>query len=174
LESQNQTPRVGESSALAECPEARPKHGVLVSDFTSPHVCGDGDTYEIKFPIPESLTGPTYHASTLLALLKSKAATDNFILPNAALLTPAGDLLVAFGHEFSYGEPVRVFRVKQNVIEPKPALSVFISGTLGSGFNVVMVQWALGKHVGEWESELHALQEAHLPEPMVATGDPQH
>lgn len=101
------------------------------------------------FPIPESLTGPTYHANTLLSLLKSKVATDNSILPNEALLTPAGDFLVAFG-VFSYREPVRIFGIKQQALERKPALSVFTSTSLGWGFNVVMVQWALGKHVREW------------------------
>ncbi len=149
------------------------KPWVLVSDLNSPHVCGDGFTYKIKFPIPESLTGSTYHASTLLSLLKSKVATDNFILPNEALLTPAGDFLVAFGHDFSNGEPVRIFGIKQQALEPKPALSVFTSSNLGGGFNVVMVQWALGKHVREWESELHSLQTTHLPEPIVAIGNPR-
>jgi hypothetical protein len=83
-------------------------------------------------------------------------------------------LVVAFGHEFSYGEAVRVYGIKQQAIEPKPALSVLTSTSLGSGFNVVMVQWALGKHVPEWESELQSLRATHLPEPVVATGDPQH
>ncbi len=57
------------------------KAWILVSDFNTPHVCRDGDTYEIKFPIPESLTGPTYHADTLSSLLQSKVAHNNYILP---------------------------------------------------------------------------------------------
>jgi len=141
------------------------KSWVLVSDFNTPHVCRDGDTYEIKFPIPESLTGPAYHADTLLSLLQSKVAKDNYILPGEALLNPAGDFLVAFG----YSPPVRIFGIRPQAIEPKPVLSV--PTTLES--NVVMVQWALGRHVREWESKLQALQETHLPEPTVATGNRQ-
>ena len=81
---------------------------------------------------------------------------------------------MAFGHEFSYAEPVRIFGIKQQALESKPALSVFTSHNLGGGFNVVMVQWALGKHVREWESELQSLQTTHLPEPIVATGTPHN
>ena len=146
-------------------PRSQAKPWVLVSDYSSPHVCGDGQAYEIKFPVPESLTGPTYHASTLVSLLKSKVAEDNYILPGEALLTPGGDFLVAFG----YSPPVRIFAIKQQRIEPKPALSA--PTNLES--NVVMVQWALGKHVREWESELQSLQKTHLPEPIVVTGTPQ-
>jgi hypothetical protein len=130
-------------------PGSESKPWILPGDFNTPHVCGDGDRYEIKFPIPESLTGPTYHASALLSLLESKAAKDDYILPGEALLTPAGDFLVALGHEFSHGEPVRVYAMKQQAIEPKPALSVLTAASLSSGFNVVMIQWALGKHVRE-------------------------
>jgi hypothetical protein len=146
-------------------PKRVDKAWVLVSDFNTPHVCLGGDTYEIKFPIPESLTGPTYHSDTLLSLLQSKAAKDSFILPNEALLTPAGDFLVAFG----YGDSVRIFAIKQQGIEPEPVLSA--PTNLES--NVVMMQWALGKHVREWESELQSLQQSHLPEPIVAIGSRQ-
>jgi len=146
-------------------PRSETKGWVLVSDYTSPHVCGDGGTYEIKFPIPESLTGPTYHANDLVSLLKSKAAKDNYILPGEALLTPAGDFLVAFG----YSPPVKIFAIKQQGIEPKPVLSA--STNLEA--SVVMVQWALGKHVSEWEFELQSLQKTALPEPTVATGNRQ-
>jgi len=59
-------------------PRSEAKAWGLVSDYTSPHVCGDGGTYEIKFPIPESLTGPTYRANDLVLLLKSKVAKDNY------------------------------------------------------------------------------------------------
>jgi hypothetical protein len=140
------------------------KAWVLVGDFNAPHVCLGGDTYEIKFLVPESLIGPTYHADTLLSLLQSKVAKDNNLVRNEALLTPAGDFLV----DLSYG--ARVFAIKQQGIEPKPALPP--ASNLES--NVVMVQWALEKHVREWESELQSLQKIHLPEPTVATGAPQH
>jgi hypothetical protein len=146
-------------------PRSEAKAWSLVSDYTSPHVCGDGGTYEIKFPIPESLTGPTYHANDLVLLLKSKVAKDNYILPGEALLTPAGDFLVAFG----YSPPVKIFAIKQQGIEPKPVLSA--STNLEA--NVVMVQWAQGKHVSEWEFELQSLQKTALPEPTVATGNRQ-
>jgi hypothetical protein len=135
---------------------------VLVSDFNGPHVCHDGKTYEIKFPIPESITGPTYHADTLLSLLQSNGAKDNHTVATEALLSPAGDFLV----DLSYGA---IFSIKQRGIEPKPVLAP--STNLES--NVVMVQWALGKHVREWEAELQSLQKAHLPEATVTTGSRQ-
>jgi hypothetical protein len=144
-------------------PKSEAKVWVLVSDYNSPHVCGDGHTYVIKFPIPESITGPTYHADTLTSLLHSKVAKDNNLVPNEALLTPAGDFLV----DLSSG--ARVFAIKQQGIEPKPALSA----ATNLETSVVMVQWALGKHVREWEAELQSLQTTRLPEPIVATGDPQ-
>ena len=139
---------------------------ILVSDFNTPHVCRDGQTYEFDFPIPESLTGPIYRADTLSSLLKSKVAKDNHILSGEALVTPAGDFLLAFG----YGPPVKIFSVKPQGIQPEPALFAFTN----MESNVVMVQWAKGKRVGEWETELQSLQKTHLPEPIVATGDPQH
>jgi hypothetical protein len=149
----------------SQLPGSEASAWVLVSDYNSPHVCGDGQTYEIKFPIPESLTGPIYHASNLVSLLKSKVAKDTNILPGQALLTPAGDFLVAFG----YSPPAKIFAIKQQGIEPKPVLSA--STNLQA--NVVMVQWAVGKHVSEWESELQSLQRTPLPEPTVATGNRQ-
>ena len=136
---------------------------VLVGDFDAPHVCLGGDTYEMKFPVPESLTGPTYHADTLTSLLQSKVAKDNNLVPNETLLAPAGDFLV----DLSYG--ARVFAIKQQGIEPKPVLPP--STNLES--NVVMVQWALRKHVREWESELQSLQKTHLPEATLAIGSRQ-
>jgi hypothetical protein len=139
------------------------KAWILVSDFDAPHVCLGGDTYEIKFPIPESITGATYHVDTLLSLLQSKVAKDNNIVSTEALLTPAGDFLV----DLSYG--ARIFAIRQHNIEPKPVLSA--ATNLES--NVVMVQWALGKHVREWEAELQSLQKTVLPEPTVATGSRQ-
>lgn len=146
-------------------PRSEAKTWVLVSDFNSPHVCGGGDTYEIKSPIPQSLTGPTYHADTLSSVLQSKVAKDNYIVPGEAILAPAADFLVSLG----YSPPVRIFAIKQQGIEAKPVLSVPL--TLES--NVVMVQWALGKHVREWESELQSLQKTHLKEPTVAIGNRQ-
>lgn len=147
-------------------PRSHAKPWVLLSDYTTPHVCGGGNTYEIDFPIAESLTGPTYHASDLMQLLQSKMAKDNSILPGEAVLTPAGDFLVDL-------DALTVYGIKQQALEAKPALSVLVPSSPDSGFNIVMVQWALGKHVREWEAELQSLQKTHLPEPVVATGSPQ-
>jgi hypothetical protein len=152
-------------------PRGGAKPWALVGDYNTPHVCGDGDTYPINFAIPESLTGPAYHTDALPSLFKSKVAVENQI-PGEALLTPAGDFLVTFEGPL-YGEAVRVYSVKQRVIEPKPALSVFTHAGSGGGFDVVMVQWALGRHVADWESELQAFQKTYLPEPTVDVGDPQ-
>src|SRR4029077_14999234 len=67
-------------------PGNKTKIWVLVGDFDAPHVCLGGETYVIKFPIPESITGPTYHADTLLSLLQSKVAKDNNLVPTETLL----------------------------------------------------------------------------------------
>ena len=67
---------------------------------------------------------------------------------------------------FGYTPPVRVYAIQQQRISANPAVSA--SSTLKS--NVVMVQWALGKHIKEWEPELQLLQNIHFPEPTVATG----
>lgn len=146
-------------------PESIAEPWGLVSDFNAPHVCGGGDTYQIKFPIPESLTGARYHRNILSSLLRSKTAKDNYILPGQALLSPAGDFLVAFG----YSPPVRVFAVGPHGIKPEPLLSVPISPES----NVVMVEWALGKDAADWESELQSLQKTRLPAPDVAVGNRQ-
>ena len=163
MESPNQNPTNWGIERYNRAPGNVAKAWVLVGDFDAPHVCLGGDTYEIKFPVPESLTGSTYHADTLLSLLQSKVAKDNNLVPNEALLTPDGDFLV----DLSYG--ARVFAIKQQGIEPKPALPPSIN--LES--NVVMVQWALRKHVREWESELQSLQKTHLPEATLAIGSRQ-
>ena len=70
---------------------------------------------------------------------------------------------------FGYGDSVRIFATKPQGIEPKPALSA----SSNRESNVVMVQWALGKHVREWESELQSLQNTHLPDATVAIGSRQ-
>jgi len=121
-------------------------------EVDSLHVCHSValDTAEIKFQIPESLTGSIYYADALSSILQSKVAKEKYILPGEALVNPAGDFLVSFGD----GNSVRVFAIRQQGIEPKPVLSV--PTNLES--NVVMVQWALGQHVREWESELQVLQ----------------
>jgi hypothetical protein len=145
------------------------KPWVLVGDYTTPHVCGDGGTYEIKFPLPVSLTGPTYHTDTLSSLLQSKETKKNYIFPGQALLTPVGDFLVALG----FRPPIRIFGIKPDGIETEPVLSLPTNLESNGESNVVMVQWALGKHVRKWESELESLQKTRLPDPIVAIGDPQ-
>jgi hypothetical protein len=87
------------------------------------------------------------------------------LVPGKALFTPVGDFLVAFG----YSPPVKIFAIKPQGIEPRSVLSA--STNLEA--NVVMVQWALGKQVSEWESEFQSLQKTALPEPTVATGNRQ-
>jgi hypothetical protein len=173
-ESQNRTPQIAASSALAGCLEARPKHGVSSAPSIHRTFVVTAIRMRSSSPFQNLSPDPPTTRVLCLSLLKSKVAKDNYILPGEAVLTPAGDFLMASGHEFSYGEAVRVYALKQQAIEPGPALSVLTSTSLGSGFNVAMVQWALGKHVPEWESELQSLRATHLPEPVVATGDPQH
>jgi len=67
----------------------------LVSAFTSPHVCGDGESYATDFRLPESITGPTFRADVLRRLLKS--IRKQGIHAGEYLLTPDAGLLVAVG-----------------------------------------------------------------------------
>ena len=148
------------------------KPWILVSDYNAPHVCNGGDTYEVKFQIPESVTGVSYHTSALTSLLKSMAAKDIHVYPYDVLLSPTGDFLVAFGN-FSFDEAIRIFEVRQQSLSLAPLLSVSTHTNLGWGFNVVMIQWAVGKHVAHWESDLKRIASSSLPEPVVAIGNPQ-
>lgn len=153
-------------------PNSSKKDWILVGDFSAPHVCNGGDTFEIKSPIPESVIRAHYQSSTLLSLASSAAAREIGIDPNEAALTPAGDFLVAFTSS-SYGEPIRVFQVNGQTLKAAPALSVSTGINLSWGFNVVMLQWALGTHVEKWEAELKAIAASPLPEPTVAVGKQQ-
>jgi hypothetical protein len=152
-------------------PSSRASSWILVSDFYAPHVCNGGDTYEIKFPVPALIAGTSYHADALASIAASKTAKDLGISSDARL-TPDGDSLVAFGN-FGYDVPLRVYRIKQQIVDATPVLSVSTDTNLGWGFNVVMIQWAMGSHVAAWESELKALAGTSLPEPIVAVGDRQ-
>jgi hypothetical protein len=153
-------------------PNSSRKDWILVGDFSAPHVCNGGDTFEIKSPIPESLIGTHYQTSALLSLASSAAAKEIGINPNEAALTPAGDFLVAFTSS-SYGEPIHVFQVNGQSLRAAPALSVSTGTNLSWGFNVVMLQWAIGKHVEKWEADLKAIAAKPLPEPTVAVGKQQ-
>jgi hypothetical protein len=148
------------------------KPWILVSDFSAPHVCSAGDTYEIKFQIPESVAGISYHVSVLSSLIKSSAAKDIGVFSNEVLLSPSGDVLVAFGN-FSFDEAIRIFEVKQQSLSATPLLSVSTHTSLSWGFNVVMIEWAIGKHVAQWESDLKRIAGTSLPEPAVDIGNPE-
>ena len=104
--------------SASQFPRSRARRWILVGDYNSPHVCGDGHTFEIEFPIPESIAGRASQTDSLQLLLKSKP-------------------------------------------------------DLGSEFNIVMAQWALGRHVAAWESELKSLQSARFPEAEIAIGERQ-
>jgi hypothetical protein len=148
------------------------KPWILVSDYNAPHVCNGGDTYEVNFKVSESVTGVSYHTSALSSLLKSMAAKDIRVQPYDVVLSPTGDLLVAFGN-FSFDEAIRIFEVKQQSLNATPLLSVSTRTNLGWGFNVVMIQWAVGKYVAHWESDLKRIAATSLPEPVVAVANPQ-
>jgi hypothetical protein len=131
----------------------------LVGNYNAQHVCNGGGNYEIKFPVPRSITGAEYHADLLAAILKSDTAKKNGIRANDCLLTPDGDFLIE--------PPFSVFQVENHTIQTKPAFSVPTSVQTSVEINVVMIQWAMGKHVAEWESELKAIAATKLPEPVV-------
>jgi hypothetical protein len=138
---------------------------ILVGNYNAQHVCNGGDSYKINFPIPQSITGVEYHLDLLSAIVKSDAAKKNRIPANSSFLTPGGDFLIA---------PVfAVFQVENRAIQSKPALSVPSGAQLDGECNVVMIQWAVGRHVAEWESELKALAASTLPEPVIAVGPMQ-
>jgi hypothetical protein len=82
-------------------------------------------------------------------------------------MTPDGDFLIGFD------DPIRVFRVENQIIQSDPITSVPNDHKLIGNFNLVMVQWALGKHVAEWESQLKSLAVTKLPDPVVDVGEMQ-
>lgn len=155
-----------------QLPQSSHKAWVLVGDFFSPHVCNGGDTYEIKFPIRESLIGKQYGASKLVPLSKTAAAEYRFD-PNDAALTPAGNFLVAFNPPYG---PITIFQVSGQALRAAPVLSVPVISDKESNplmkweCNVVMLQWAVGKYVKQWESELKKIAATPLREPTLAVG----
>jgi hypothetical protein len=150
-------------SRIAHSSATRP--WILAGNYNAQHVCNGGDNYEIDFPIPQSITGVEYHADLLSALLKSDAAKKNSISAKSSLLTPGGDFLVLL--------PYTVFQVENHTVQSKPAFSAPTVTQTDGEFNVVMIQWATGKHVAEWESELKSLAVSKLPEPVIAVGPMQ-
>lgn len=80
---------------------------------------------------------------------------------------------MAFGN-FSFDEAIRIFEVKQGSLSATPLLSVTTHTSLSWGFNIVMIEWAAGKHVAEWESVLKRIAATSLPEPSVDTGNPRN
>jgi hypothetical protein len=152
----------------SQLPGSFNKDWILVGDFDSPHVCNDGYSYEIKFPIPESFIGKQYKEGAHLSLSKSASAKQNGINSNEAVLTPMGDFLIDFSPSY---DPIKVFRVNGLSLGNAPVLS--LSGGSTGEFNVVLLQWAIGKHVGQWESELKAIASSPLKEPILSVGAQQ-
>jgi hypothetical protein len=140
---------------------------ILASDYSAPHACNGGNTYEIKFPIPRSIIAANYHATELASALKSTQANDPVY---DAVLTPTGEFLIAFGT--CCNNPIRVFKLGQQ--PPGVAVLSFPADVeLTSGFSMVTVQWALGRYAGDWESKLKAIAVHPLPQPLLVTAAAQ-
>ena len=94
------------SKTLVVCGEPTPRSCA----FTSPHVCGDGESCATDFRLPESITGPTFRADVLRRLLKS--IRKQGIHAGEYLLTPDAGLLVAVGN-LSFDEAIQEFAVNE-------------------------------------------------------------
>lgn len=145
-------------------PHSSARPWILVGNYNSAHNCSDGASYEIKFPVPQPIADAQYHADDLSALLRSDVAEKNRIGTDDSLITPNGDFLI------TVDTPIRVFRVVNHSIQIPAIASVPSDHSLTGDLNVVMFQWALGKHVADWERELKSIAATKLPEPLVDIG----
>jgi hypothetical protein len=143
--------------------------------------CRGEVTYQIPFHVPAPLTGTNYNADALSRLMNSPIARKLEITGGDSILTPAGDFLIIFGPANApYPEgllrnsgPLQVFPVAGLSIGDAPALSITDGSARTPDYSVVMVQWAFGQHVAEWESALKAITASPLKEATVAIGDPE-
>lgn len=160
-------PRNWAVESTKRSPHRSAKTWTLVGNYNAGHVCNGGADYEIKFPVPQSIAGVQYHADALRSLLKSNVAEKNRIRIDDSLLTPDGNFLITFNGD------IQIFQVENHTIQGAPTVSVPNDKNPIGNFNVVMIQWALGKHVAEWEAELKAIAASKLPEPVVDVGEMQ-
>jgi hypothetical protein len=121
-----------------------PGNWILLSKVTRSQACGGDNDYEVDFTVPSPVLGGRFgrHALSPLrdSVLAQKLAAEKFDFA----LSPAHDVLVFFGN------PIRVFRFEDQRLSASSLLSV----SDRSSSLPVMVQWATGKYVTEWERKL--------------------
>lgn len=110
--------------------------------------------YDVDFTLPVSVAGPTYRAAERDSMFETikRVATRKY----DSVLTPAGDFLIMFDL------PIRVYGVNRNALAAAPSLSIPNNG--GDGVPV-MIQWAMGRFVAQWESSLREIAVSLAKEP---------
>jgi hypothetical protein len=107
----------------------------------------------IRFPLPAAMTGESSPAPNLKQLrAKIPGIADAYI-------SPAGDLLIA-----ASSSDTKIFELHAGVLG-KLMLKL-------PAQSIVMAQWATGKHVQDWTTQLEALSKQKLPEPSIQIKPP--
>jgi hypothetical protein len=114
---------------------------------------GCGADAQISFPLRAALTGNVSPAPDLKQLrTKIPDIADAYV-------SPAGDLLVA-----ASSTETKIFELHAGV-PGKLLLKLPAQG-------IVLAQWATGKHVQDWTTQLEALEKQKLPEPTIRLKKP--
>jgi len=120
-----------------------PGKWTVLSVYSASQACGGDNSYEVKFTPPTSVVGSVPVSSRGSAMAKKLSA-----LQRDSVLTPASDFLITFGN------PIQIFRVDGQQLSAAPVLSI---PNAENGASPVMVQWALGKHVIQWDAALNEI-----------------
>jgi hypothetical protein len=145
-------PDPGDSCGVLDPPDSRtwgikwtPGKWTVLSVYSTSQACGGDHSYEVKFTPPASVVGsvPTVSSRTGAAMAKKLSS-----LQRDSVMTPAGDFLITFGN------PIEIFRVNGQQPSAAPVLSI---ANAENGASPAMVQWALGKHVIQWEAALNEI-----------------
>lgn len=139
-----------------------PGKWILLSKVTRSQASGGDNDYEVNFDLPRSVLGGRFGRHALSPLrdsaLAKKLAAENYDFA----MSPGRDVLVFLGN------PIRVFRLADQRLSASSLLSVSNGGN--SAFPI-MVQWATGKYVTEWERKVKEIG-AKLPTEQNAAAQP--
>jgi hypothetical protein len=125
-----------------------PGQWVVMSTYSMSHACGGDQAYELNLAAPASLVGSGFGRKALSPPSGSATAKKLVSEQYDLVLAPGRDFLIFFGN------PITVFGVNGQELSAAPVLS---AASEVRNSTPVMVQWALGKHVTEWESALREI-----------------
>jgi hypothetical protein len=160
-------PDPGDDCGVLDPPDSRnwgikwsPGKWSVLSVYSTSQACGGDHSYEVKFTPPAPVVGSV---STLAPRTGAAMAKKLSSLQRGSVLTPSGDFLITFGN------PIEIFRVDAQPLSAAPVRS--IASAENSAFPV-MVQWALGKHVIQWEAALNQIGATLAQRGSQASGKP--